>query len=277
MSFESFVATLASGPFVPDEISIVWNPQARLSPSASTARSIEERWRDLRRSAAEAHEPFPNRRLCRLQSWEAGESRLSLTLGPTTYKELMGTNRNPEVLHTHPPREALSNAMGVCSAVITSDNYLIIQRRSEDLLQFPGLLHVCGGMLEPVGESPLVIDPVAHLLAELCEELGIDRDDVRSCICLGLLEDPKTRQPELVFQSNLNVPVKRFDRAWGPEHKAIVLLCNQGSALAEFVLEHRSGFVPVGLGCLALSGKLAFGDAWFRELDRSLAASGGLN
>jgi 8-oxo-dGTP pyrophosphatase MutT (NUDIX family) len=232
-----------------------------------TQRLIETTWAKLEVAAALDGRPFPARSLCRLIHWSTTGSALHIAFGPTDYRELMGTNRLHPTIVASFGRDFLSNAMGVCSVVVTADNHVVIQQRRTDLLQYPGWYHVCGGMLEPAEDGGTTqIEPFACLLTELREELGIEPDTVATMRCLGIAEDRRTHQPELLCETILRVPASRFARLIGAEHENLVILPNTASQLSDFLIAHRESTVPVGMACLAVFGKQQFGPWWYHKL-----------
>src|SRR6266571_623870 len=69
-------------------------------------------------------------------------SPVHLVLGDTSYKEYV-TTREPEFFRGR-GREELSNALGVCSVVETSDGYILLDRR-QGVDVYAGRYHVIGG------------------------------------------------------------------------------------------------------------------------------------
>lgn len=80
-----------------------------------------------------------------------------LNLGLTCYKDFIGTNWSPHAKqiqelgrHHHGNSQAfMSDALGVGALVLTCDNHVILQRRSENCGEAGGLWDVPGGHAEP--------------------------------------------------------------------------------------------------------------------------------
>jgi 8-oxo-dGTP pyrophosphatase MutT (NUDIX family) len=203
-------------------------------------------------------------RLCRLVDWHLDGNVLHLAFGPTDVQALLGTSWRSDGGIELWKRDQLSSVTGVCSVVATADHRLIVQRRSDQVIQFPGFLHVCGGMLEQtVMDGTTRVDPFAHMRLELWEELGIRAQNIFEMNCLGVIKDAETLQPEILFVTKLNVTADRFVGAAGPEHKELRIVKNAAEPLKDFLLSNVSQFVPVGFGCLAVFGEREFGHDWF--------------
>ena len=78
-------------------------------------------------------------------------------LGITSYKEFIGTNWSPDVKHLRDMGEKqygnsqtyMSDALGVGALVVTSDNQIILIRRSSSVGEANGLYDIPGGHPEP--------------------------------------------------------------------------------------------------------------------------------
>src|SRR5262249_13698340 len=137
-------------------------------------------------AAARGRELFPGA-MTRLFGWSADDSTLTLDLGSTDYRTFVGTNlRHPELASMY-GREALANPPGVSAAVVTSDGRIVVQRRSEQVFEYPGYFHVCGGNVEPADVvGPTAPGVFASARRELAEELGIAAGEILDLVCLGL-------------------------------------------------------------------------------------------
>src|SRR5688500_85996 len=129
--------------------------------------------------------------MCRLERCEASPEALRLWVSPTSYKPFLGTNlTGVDVLAS-----ALANPLGLSAALVTSDGWLMLGRRNTSVAYYPNRTHPFAGSLEP-GE---LTDVFKGVLRELDEELGLSEREVAEIRCLGLIEDAKLRQPEIVF------------------------------------------------------------------------------
>ncbi|XP_064603387.1 uridine diphosphate glucose pyrophosphatase NUDT22-like [Liolophura sinensis] len=134
------------------------------------------------------------------------EGRTILNLGLTCYKDFIGTNWSPDAKwfqelgrrHHGNSQAFMSDALGVGALVLTSDNHVILQRRSENCGEAGGLWDVPGGHAEPeeiVGKVDISdMDPGDLPASDVCNEvfdsiLREVRDEVNIPLCD--LDDPK--------------------------------------------------------------------------------------
>ena len=88
----------------------------------------------------------------------------------------------------------MGNPIGVSPALITSDRYLLLGRRTSAVAYYPNRIHPFSGSLEPKDA-----DPFAAVARELREELGLESSEISSIRCIGIAEDANLVQPELIF------------------------------------------------------------------------------
>ena len=199
--------------------------------------------------------------MCRLERCEASPDALRLWVSPTSYKPFLGTN----LTGVDVPASTLANPLGLSAALVTNDGWLMLGRRNASVAYYPNRIHPFAGSLEP-GELANVFKGV---LRELEEEIGLGERDVAEMRCLGLIEDAKLRQPEIIFA----VRAKRtraeiesnLDAA---EHHAAVAVQAQPRDVEAMMRDAL--MTPVAVGTLALWGRVAFGDAWFASIRPSI-------
>lgn len=93
----------------------------------------------------------------RLHSIENKNKNVTFNIGITCYRDFIGTNWSPDIkelqafgIKNHGNSHVyLSDALGVGALVITSDNKLILMRRSKHCGEAIGLLDIPGGHPEP--------------------------------------------------------------------------------------------------------------------------------
>lgn len=133
--------------------------------SASEEADINRAWDKLGLGAE-------NRELYRFRSFKATGNDLVIKAGITTYKEFVGTNL-ARPLWARGNSAKLSDPVAIAAVVVTSDDMIILQKRSATVLEYPHALHVVpGGHIHPP-DSPSV-----GLLEELLEELDITEPEV---------------------------------------------------------------------------------------------------
>jgi hypothetical protein len=254
--------TMVLGPFRREKVDVQWDPKPR-HIADNVARIIAGEW--ARRSdlaAARGQSLFPGP-LARLNEWHADAGSLSLSFGPTDYRELVGTNLS----HPELGDDFLSNGAGCCSMIRASDAKCIFVRRSARVFEYPGRIHLIGGSIEPRHErGETHIDPFAAIVDEIVEELEIESGLIRGVTCLGLGRDGTTRKPEVLFRAESDAPHAVLLARGHWEHAEVFAIDDDPIALSEFISNHWDEFAPIGLACatayLACRFAEAFQRAW---------------
>jgi 8-oxo-dGTP pyrophosphatase MutT (NUDIX family) len=260
---------LLTGSYRAPALRIRWSNRRR-TPIPEVAHLIAETWTTARAEAARhGRDLFPGA-MTRLRGWSAVDATLTLDLGPTDYREFVGTNlRHPELADRF-GRASLANPLGVSVAVVTSDGHLIVQRRSEQVFEYPGFFHVCGGNVEPADVAGRVAPGVfATVRRELDEEFGIAPGDVLDLICLGLAENRAILKPDLLVAASVALPADAFVSSRHPEFSALTVI-EGAEALAAFLVEHATETSPAGLACLFAVGRHRYGEGWYEETMNNL-------
>src|SRR6266568_557883 len=167
-------------------------------------------------------------------------SPVHLVLGDTSYKEYV-TTREPEFFRGR-GREELSNALGVCSVVETSDGYILLDRR-QGVDVYAGRYHVIGGFFER----------------------GLDMGEQ---FCLGVVYDLATPHGELCFLTVLNIELAEV-LGCVPEDdevKELLALAATAAGVRDFVLSHHGNISATGEPNLLMYGAVRFGEGWFEEV-----------
>ena len=125
----------------------------RLQLPAEQEKAIEEIW-----SKRMAENPLLwNGTKFRLDSIDNVDGKVTFNIGITGYRDFLGTNWSPDVSFLHElgiqqtgkSQAFLSDALGVGALVISSDNKMILMRRSKHCGEAVGLLDIPGGHPEP--------------------------------------------------------------------------------------------------------------------------------
>ena len=256
------IEVLLDGLFGPDAVETCWSSVAATRSLPGVESAIAAAWEEAQRRAERAgHLLFPGP-LCRLERagrTEAG--RLQLAFSPTDYRAFVGTNLNLETLRRlagEREDEVLANPTGVSAVVRTADDFILLGRRSQRTLEYPGCWHVPGGHVEPrhvLSGGAHVFDAVRD---EVIEETGVSAEDVRGCFCTGLLRTRQTRKPELTFLVEL--ACSRQDLPTVPandEHTQWRYLRGRPEDVMHFLGEHPHDLTPAGRGCLLLYARAA--------------------
>ncbi len=214
-------------------------------------RAIDRAWAD---ASARLGPKLFDGPMCRLERCEASRGALRLWVSPTSYKPFLGTN----LAGADVPPDAMANPLGLSAALITGDGWLMLGRRNESVAYYPNRIHPFAGSLEPAELS----DVFRGVLRELDEEVSLAERDIVDLRCLGLIEDAKLRQPELIFSTHSTRTRAEIESTLdGAEHHAAVAV----EATPDHVesIMRDALMTPVAVGTLALWGRVAVGDAWF--------------
>ncbi len=211
-----------------------------------------------------------NGQMGRLIAARADRERLHLVIGPTCYRDFVGTNLfNADAVRAV-GESYLANPAGISSTAITSDGYVLYGRRNDKVAYHPGYLHTFGGALEePDRQEGGGYDPFLAAIRELCEELIIEPEEVANIVCLGIVRDTSLRQPEIIFDATLNLTrvdvLARFDPAGQhQEHSAMEWLFDTPDEVLPF-LERGGLIAPILEGALLLHGRANWGEDWYEQ------------
>ena len=214
-----------------------------------------------------------------------GEEILHLIFGNTSYKEYVAT-REPEFARGR-DRQQLSNALGVCSVVETTDGHILLDKR-QGVDVYAGRYHVIGGFFERDLDTSITNetnetnetsetnetnpDPFAAIRREIREETGIQAADIAEQYCLGVVYDLATPHAELCFLTRLNIPLHEV-RQRVPEEdeiKQLLSLHTTEESLRDFILTNHGNISATGEPNLLLYGAVRFGEKWFEDVMRGL-------
>jgi 8-oxo-dGTP pyrophosphatase MutT (NUDIX family) len=149
------------------------------------------------------------------------------------------------------------------AALITGDGWVMLGRRNASVAYYPNRIHPFAGSLEP-GDLSNVFGGVQR---ELREELQLTKTDIAELRCLGVVEDARLAQPEIIFAAK---STRRRDEIElmldDAEHHACVAVEVEPDRVTTLMRDAR--LTPVAVGTLLLWGRIAFGEAWF-ETTRS--------
>ena len=257
------------GRYAPEQVTQRWEGRCWSVPPEDEDK-IAGRWQEALVRAEQSGASLFNGELVRLNSFDATAQSLHLSLGPTCFRDFLGTNLCASEVPAPVDVGRLANAIGVSAMVRTSDGYLALGRRSQRVAYHGGLLHLFGGMLEPAdktAEGPC--DPFATLRRELHEELGIDREAIGDVMLVGLVRDGSIVQPELIFDVETTLPrdalVACFESdSVGGEHTAIEFVYDEPDAVTRF-FDTAAPMTPVAQAGLLLHGRHEWGESWYEQ------------
>ena len=255
------------GMFSRDAVHVRWSNSKR-STNPQIEQLIEDAWSKSSRQAENAGRTLFNGKLCRLINCEIQAGTLEMTLGETTYKEVVGTNfTNAQLRYVHGP-EVLANPLGVSAAVVSNDGYVLLGQRSQKVFLNAGMIHPVGGTVTPPKTPDQTPSPFDSMTKELTEELGLNSETITRNVCLGMVRAKPIVQPEMVFEVRLNANVGAIraaatDATDGFEHDELVAIRNDPAAMVTYIEKNVSQLTPVAMATLLLLGQRHWGMGWF--------------
>lgn len=256
---------LAAGAVPARCVTMDYRPEARLPLDAEQRRAMDSRWERLKATGRR----LEDRPLYRFLGFTATDDGLHLTLGHTTYREFEGTNGVLEQWVARYGAGSLSDPIGLCAAAITADGTVITGLRSAQVASWPEMYS-----LVPAGNPHPPASLRESLLAELKEETAVCPDELAAePVCTGLVLDHIKHRVDVTFLLSLalrwhEVCSRRPEDAW--EHRSIEPLPWQPQPVSRFLLEREERVTPPSHGCLALAGRLGFGEGWFEGVTQAL-------
>jgi 8-oxo-dGTP pyrophosphatase MutT (NUDIX family) len=201
--------------------------------------------------------------VCRMESWQASDDRLHLQLSPSSYKPFLGTNMTHPEFADRFGADVMANTVGVSPALLSSDGYLLMGKRTATVAYYPNRIHPFAGSLEPRDT-----DVFAAIHRELREELSLEPQDIIDLRCTGIAEDQHLRQPELIFAARSSLTKSEIESRLDPkEHRAMWSTPGTPDGI-ETAISDRDQLTPVAVASLVLWGRLQFGDGWFDRILR---------
>lgn len=264
----------AFGRFPPECVSVSVDPAPRPTSPALEA-LITEEWERQTVLAKEADRLLFNGSLFRyvrhtvVEPGDGRVPRFEMTVGPTCYRDFVGTNLFNHHRFDEFDWRLFSNPIGTTATLITSDGQICYGRRSDRVAYHAGCVHTFGGGLEERDVAPDgSVDPFRSLYRELGEELNLGEGNLHDLVCVGLIRDTEIHQPEMLFEAGVDLTVEQIRERWGraegrDEHDEIVSFPDRADAIVPFI--RACGLIaPVAIGALFLHGRLRWGEDWFR-------------
>lgn len=240
------IQILASGDWRAAAVKVEWTADSRPRVPRVEA-AIDSAWRQA--TARPGIHLFDGP-MCRLESFAASAHSLHLQLSPTSYKVFFGTNMSNAQLADEFGREVLANPVGLSAALISADGFLLLGRRNASVAYYPNRVHPFAGALEPRDGS----DVFAAIGRELAEELSLGPQDVRDTRCVGLVEDPALRQPELIFRVESRLTRDQIERQLdAAEHRSCLAASTAPAELIKLLQDPTLTPVATGLVRLLLT------------------------
>lgn len=255
----------------PIRIEQTWSDEPRPTTPAIEA-AIARTWEAETAVAPGGSERLYDGKLVRVQASKLESGRLALVLGPTTYREFLGTNLYPDAAVRQASGAFLANPLGVSATVITRDGRLAFGRRSEHVAFHAGFVHTFGGMLDDSDrDASGRYDLSGSIAREVCEELGVRQAQIVGVREIALVHDVFLRQPELLFDVTITLDATELESLFSPgdggEHTHLHLIDDTPEAAIAF-LSGLHQVTPIAQAALLLHGRNAWGRAWFERICR---------
>ena len=195
--------------------------------------------------------------MCRLDGWRVQKDKLTLYLGLSSYGEHLYSNQFTNVIAERFGKDSLSRALGISVVLISSDERIILIKRSRVVGENPGDLDVLGGHIHPQ-ENALsgIPDPFLAIKAEIKEEAHLDSKDDEPLDCIGLIETVDTKKPELIFKTKTGLTAEEIISSascrQSEEVAEFLTISNQKKSLEQFLETNSNQFSPSALGVLSV-------------------------
>jgi 8-oxo-dGTP pyrophosphatase MutT (NUDIX family) len=198
---------LAAGLWRCDQVKCSYSPEKGESESVDPA-YINEFWNSYQRRYPSA---FNGQMLGLIGIERCDTDALRLAVKRTSYAEYVAT-RDHSFPITH-PRMRRANPIGITALALTSDDQVVVTRRSASAEQNPGMPYFVGGYAEPPLNEQLPDDLIcANALRELTEELGVANID--AMIAIGMAMDRVYCHPEMFVTTRLRVRASEIQESW---------------------------------------------------------------
>jgi len=263
------------GVFAPGRVRVAYDGRPRPTTPALEA-LIADAWERQRAVAAREGKLLFNGALLRYvdhatrRAADGGGATFWLTVGPTCYRDFVGTNLYNHHRLAELGWERFANPVGTTATLTTADGRICYGRRSQRVSYHAGHVHTFGGALEVSDrQSDGTIDPFASVCRELAEELAVEAAELTDLRCVGLIRDKEIHQPEMLFEARVGLSYGELAARWraaetADEHEGLVQLADRPEAVVPFLVG-CGPIAPVAVGALYLQGLAAWGEAWWRE------------
>jgi NTP pyrophosphohydrolases containing a Zn-finger, probably nucleic-acid-binding len=265
---------LAQGLFRQEQLTVEYDPTYRLHVTPAEQAWIEQCWQEKLAQAKQQHNLLFDGPLYRFRTVRVSpdQQQLHLALGNTTYKEY-ATTRTSTFAEGRTAAE-LGCPLAVCAVVETSDGIILLDRR-QGMDVGNGRYHVIGGFVErsrdaitETATGKVSANPFGAMRREIYEETGIREEDIAAHYCLGVAYDLENPHGELLFLTQLNIPLADVYQRTPQDHeiKKLHTLQVTPDSLRDFILRHHGVYLSTtGEPNLLLYGNWKFGTAWYQS------------
>ncbi len=204
--------------------------------------------------------------VCRFEGMKVDNGHLTIELSRCSYRIMLGTNfAHPDFADQYGV-EVMGNPVGVSCGLITADNQIIMGRRNASVAYYPHRIHPFAGSLEVRDEVHLF----ANVRRELHEELSLKEADVSDIICHGVAEDSALRHPETIYSARTRLSAEEaLNQLDADEHDGAWHTAFEPESITQALQQERD-LTPIAKAVLLMSGRHAFGEAWFAKSSNSI-------
>ena len=109
------------------------------------------------------------------------------------------------------PDEKNTNVLSTGCVLITSDNCILLGKRNLQLAVNPGKITIVSGMVDnnDINENKQV-DLFGCIKREIKEEIGVDSDEIKKLICMGLVQKPQKQGIFVPFFGLIDKPFSKI-------------------------------------------------------------------
>ncbi len=224
-------------------------------------------WRERQKFATENNIRFYDGALYRLNHLYLDGKNVKLELGNCSYRDYVVTRtRNISDSNDQP---VFADPLAICSAVITSDDKILIGKRvgvdgSIDKL------HVVGGFVErTMDDNNHNPSPFHAISREINEEVGVDIpvDDI---LCLGIVYVETLPHPEMCFYARTERSYEHISKLT-PRDLEVEnwdYIEDNPDSLAVFIDDNYDNIASPGIATLLFYGEMRYGQKWLNSIRR---------
>jgi hypothetical protein len=253
---------LAQGSFTQDEVQVNYQPGRHIRWGQSAKTFIENAWEAHLRASRDKGMTAYNGNVFHLDTCNKTGNSFFLTVSDMEFRSCIATGTTDFVVAF--PQEPQANPLSVSIVLVTMDGKIVLEKRSR-IDERRRKYHVIAGFMEQehdIQDGRLY--PFDTIKREVHEELGLTFQT--PLYATGLVR--AMTGSEICFYSRLNISYKTLleIKATGKtdaEIEALETIDDSPNAVAAFLSDHITDFVPFGRACLLLYGSVAYGREWY--------------
>lgn len=253
-------SVMVQGKFKKDDLIIKYDPDKKFVLSDSQKRIADHIWTEKKTESDKSGTILYNGSLFNMIKLNNNSlsNTLSITLSACTYKDYVATRTRNIVDASNRP--LFADPLAICSAVITTDNKILIGKRS-GVDGSLGKYHVVGGFIEETRDDlDGIPSPFDAMKREIYEEVKIDID-IDNITCLGIIYDNIAPHPEMCFYSLSDMSYDKIIKL-NPDDREVInweYIDDDPDQLAEFINLNKTRIAVPGLANLIFYVEMKYG------------------